>query len=207
MKRGTALFWVLHLVLNALLGVLFYQWLAIPDRKVWQVGVTLMSGLVIALLGLWLHGATFAFFGSSATTVGQAWSRGLRRLPLFGLWALVFGVVVTIVAKWPLAWVLGAALLLPLAGVAVNGAQPALSSYRHWWYWVAAIVLLVVGIYLPYRMMLWVPGVSGLALQMVSFTLRAAVGYLLLVTAWLMLAYVSVGGKPWAAQPRTAALP
>ena len=202
MKKGAALFWVLHLVLNALLGLLFYQWLHIPDVKLWQVGATLVSGGVLLFALLWLHGATFAFFGGE----GSAWARGLRRLPLFALWAVLFAVAVSVAARWPMVWIAVAALLLPLAGFAVNGAG-ALASYKHWWYWVCALGLLVVGVYLPYKLVTWVPGVHGLTLQTISLVARAGIGYLLLVTAWLMLAYVSVGGRPWAAQPRTVALP
>lgn len=125
---------------------------------------------------------------------------------MFALWAALFAVIVSVAARWPLVWIAVVALLLPLAGFAVNGAQ-ALASYKHWWYWVSALVLLVVGVYLPYKLVTWVPGVSGLTMQTVSLIARAGFGYLLLVTAWLMLAYVSVGGRPWVAQRSTVVLP
>lgn len=207
MSKGAMTFWGLHFALDALLGLLFYQWLQIPDAKLWQIGLTMLSGAVLAFVLLWLHSATFAFFGEAAGSVGAAWRRGLRRLPLFAVWALVFGVVLTFAAKWTLAWVAVAALLLPLAAAAVNGMPAALAAYKRWWYWVGAVVLLFVGVYVPLKLVGWVPELSGVAMQMVSFVVRAGIGYLLFVTAWLMLAYVTAGGRPWATQPRTAALP
>lgn len=206
MKQATAVFWVLHLLLNALLGVLFYQWLGIPDQKLWQVGVTVLSGIFLLLCLLWLHSATFAYFGSDVE-LGGAWRLGLRRLPLFALWAIACAVVLSVTAQWPFVWLVVVAVLLPLAGAAVNGLPIAWAAYRHWWYWAAALLLLLVGIYLPLKLVGWVPSVSGFTLQAASFAVRVGVGYLLFVTAWVMLAYVSVGGKPRTAQPSTVAFP
>lgn len=203
-KRGAVGFWAAQIVMNAIWGAAFWAWLQIPDQKLWQIGVTMLTGIVLVVPFLILQGATFAFFGS-ALTARESWLRGLRKLPLFGAWAFCFFLLVGLVARWRFAWLGVAVLLLPLASWAVNGFMPRV--YTKWWYWVSALALLLVGVYGPLHLFLWVPALGGFALQAVSLAVRAGLGYLLVVVAWMMLVYVSVGGRPFATQASTLARP
>jgi hypothetical protein len=57
-------------------------------------------------------------------------------------------------------------------------------------WWAAYLVLFAIGIYAPYKLATWVPGVSGLSWQAVSMVARFVVAYLLKITSWYILAGV-----------------
>src|SRR5574339_913757 len=59
--RSKAL-WAVHLIANATLLFLIYEWLAIPDRTVLHLVLSAFSALAIIALALWLHGGTLAHF-------------------------------------------------------------------------------------------------------------------------------------------------
>jgi hypothetical protein len=62
-------------------------------------------------------------------------------------------------------------------------------------YWIAAPVLLLCALALPWHLIGWVPHVGSFTMEMVSFTGRAAVAYLLFIAAWTFLASLTSGGK------------
>jgi hypothetical protein len=83
--------------------------------------------------------------------------------------------------------------LLPLASRAVGGGfsgQQAVRMAVSWRYWLACAILVLVGIYLPGRLIWWVLPVHGLFLETLSMLVRFALAYVLVVTAWLTLAAV-----------------
>jgi hypothetical protein len=88
--------WLAHLVANALLLIAFFYWTRIPDETGWQFTVTVVTGLIIAFVTLWLHSATFIYFSPAA---GQSVRTSLREslpcLAAFLLWAAVFGLVLS----------------------------------------------------------------------------------------------------------------
>lgn len=100
---------------------------------------------------------------------------------------------------WAIRWMLLPALLLPVAAdLARSGRTIPRGRFpllRDWRYWLEVPVLLVIAIDLPFRLIGWVPQVNGFALEMVSFTLRMLVGYLLFVGAWLLLLFVTATGR------------
>ena len=53
------------------------------------------------------------------------------------------------------------------------------------WFLLGAVVL---GAYVPYKLIGWHPQVSGLATQTISLTIRFGAAFLLVVISWLMLA-------------------
>ena len=63
-------------------------------------------------------------------------------------------------------------------------------------YWIAAPLLLLCALALRWHLIGWVPHVSSFMMEMVSFTGRAAVAYLLFIAAWTFLASLTSGGKP-----------
>lgn len=86
--------WLVHIVMNALLMVAFFYWTRIPEETGWQFALTVLSALVIAVLTLWLHSATFDYFSVTSERHFRASLRQvLGRIPAFLVWTVVFGVV------------------------------------------------------------------------------------------------------------------
>ncbi|MCI0402145.1 MAG: hypothetical protein L0212_01295 [Acidobacteria bacterium] len=98
---------------------------------------------------------------------------------------------------WVLAWVWAPVRLLPLAvEISVDGFRgfggasraAAQRVFRRGRYWLGYIVLMVLGLWLPTVLIDWIPQVESLWGQAISLLLRFVAAYLLLVTAWLLLA-------------------
>ena len=120
--------------------------------------------------------------------------------------ARIFGTIL-----WVIQWVILPVFLLPMfAAVASSGwsGYRAVGAFaRRWLYWIEAPVLLVCALWIPMKILGWVPRMSSFGMEMASFTARVVVAYLLFVNAWLVLAFVTSGGKPRFTQSRTAPSP
>ncbi len=57
-------------------------------------------------------------------------------------------------------------------------------------YWVWLIVLVIVGVYLPYKIIWWIPNVSTLTRETWSAGIRFFLAYLLLISSWVALLLV-----------------
>ena len=68
-------------------------------------------------------------------------------------------------------------------------------------------LFVILGVWVPLRLLGWVPHVSSFAMEMTSFVLRAAVAYLLFVVAGLRLGHLMSAGIPRVTQSKTASLP
>ena len=93
---------------------------------------------------------------------------------------------VFLVGFWIVRWVVLPAALLPMAsGIATRGWRGfGEFGWRGGWrYWLEVPLLLAAGLLLPLVVLGWVPGVGGFTLQVVSFSSRALVAYLLFVGA------------------------
>jgi hypothetical protein len=89
-------------------------------------------------------------------------------------------------------WVIVPVLLLPLA------AETWKARLREWTFWVLCPVLLLLAIYVPWRLINWVHWHGGLGLEMTSFIVRWLVAWLLFVTAWFAVVALACGRRPWA---------
>ena len=106
---------------------------------------------------------------------------------------------------WLVRWLIVPAFTLPLAANiaykgwrGVRGVAWRLSA--SWVYWAEILVLLVCGVWLPLKLVKWVPQFSSFGTQMLSFLLRLVMGYLLFTACWLLLEFCSSGGRaqlPW----------
>lgn len=114
-------------------------------------------------------------------------------------------------ALWLVRWVLLPAALLPLiSGVSARGWH-GLGEFgwrrRSRLYRLEAPLLLVCGLWAPFRLLAWVPRVNGFGMEMLSFLLRLSAAYLLFVAASLLLAFLTSRGSPALSQLKTAPSP
>ncbi len=58
-------------------------------------------------------------------------------------------------------------------------------------YWLSFCVLMLIGAYVPYRLIRWLPAVEDLRKQSWSMGLRFFAAYLLLITAWIGLVWMT----------------
>jgi len=147
--------WAIHVVANAALLVLIYEWLGIPDRTVFHLALSAISALAIIALTLWLHGGTLAHFTEAhahqspklaATFQGQT-----RRLLAFAVWAGVLVLLIFLVlqlhgyreqaANWTSSW-----LTLHLR----RPVTPARMSSMFWWAITLFGVIVVPVLLLPW---------------------------------------------------------
>jgi hypothetical protein len=120
--------------------------------------------------------------------------------------ARIFNVIL-----WLVRWAALPVLLLPaVSAIAASGWD----GFRYkgplvpgWLYGIEVPLLLLCLIRLPLWLFHWVPAVDGFGMQAASFTVRAAVAYLLFGISWLVLAFVTSGGKPRPTQSSTADSP
>jgi len=99
---------------------------------------------------------------------------------------------------WLVRWAVIPVLLLPLAANVANKGWRGYGSEawrlsRRWLYWIQVVTLLVAGIWLPLKLINWVPHFDSFSMQMASFLFRLLIAYLLFVTACLLLELVSSG--------------
>jgi len=90
---------------------------------------------------------------------------------------------------WIVEWVIVPVLLLPLAA----GMWKA--RLREWTFWIGCPVLLLLAVYVPWRLMNWVHWSGGLGLEMTSFIVRWLVAWLLFVTAWFAVVALTCGRR------------
>ena len=88
------------------------------------------------------------------------------------------------------------ALWLPVATtIAASGfGTRAMHSWRvlkRAMYWLWFYVLIFVGVYIPYKLVWWVPSVSDLRKEAWSMGLRFFVAYVILTTAWIALVWMT----------------
>lgn len=147
--------WAIHLIANAALLVVIYQWLRIPDRTVLHLLASGVSALGIVVVALWLHGGTLAHFRDAHAQQSQKLAATFRaqagRLPAFAVWAAVFVVLVVLVlqlhgyreqaANWTSSW-----LTLRLR----RPVTPAAMSSVFWW-----AITLMAGAVVPVLLLPW----------------------------------------------------
>jgi len=227
MKAATVKIWALHLIGNAgvLAGV--YLWLSIGDSTALRLVATALFGLLLIVFTVWLHGLVFVHFRDLELPLLRVFRAALRRLPPLILVAIVAAALYWLlqwllskadspaadIASWLtmhlrspvhpalilsiiawavriVEWVIVPVLLLPLAAASF-------ARVREWTFWIACPLLLLLAIYVPWRLMHWVPYRGGLGLELTSFIARWVVAWLLCVTAWFALVALACGRRLW----------
>jgi len=110
---------------------------------------------------------------------------------------------------WFVRWVVLPVILLPwVAAVSFQGwrgLRHRIAKPRR--YWLQAPVLLLCALWVPFVLLGWVPYTGKFAIEMASFVIRLVAAYLLFVAAWLLLAFLTAGGKPVLSHPSTETKP
>jgi uncharacterized membrane protein len=73
-------------------------------------------------------------------------------------------------------------------------------------YWLWFCVLMLLGVYVPYKLVWWIPDLSDLRKQAWSMGLRFFVAYVILITAFVALVLV-IGTRTEREDPEPIALP
>jgi hypothetical protein len=96
---------------------------------------------------------------------------------------------------WVLRWVVVPVLILPVGPAIVSRGWAGFGAVgargRRWLYWLVAPALLLAAVWVPLKLVGWVPHMGSFGGEMTSFVVRAAVAYLLFAAGWLGLAFVS----------------
>ena len=225
---------LVHLVGNALLLLLGYEWLGVGESTVPRLLWSAVLALAILTGFCALHGATFAYFRGAKLRANfvPLVVLAIGAIVLYALvWkladyspqpALTLASYLTLkfrkpvrpatvqsvfnVALWLVRWVLLPLVLLPVAsGVAARGWR----GFGEWSWrgrgWLLAPVLLLCGLWLPFVLLGWVPHVGGFWLEMASFVVRIGVAYLLFVAAAVAVEFVTSRGRLSLSQPKTVA--
>jgi hypothetical protein len=210
--------WGVNVVGNAALFGLVYAWFWIPDAHVWQLLFSLLLAAGTLAAALWLHASTLATLARGPRRVGRlaAWAAVLALFLWLAVWlhgyAGQFSVwlasLLTMTLRQPVSprgveWVFrvlwavvligGSVLLLPFAA---RGFAEAWRICRQLGYWLDAVVLVVAGFYLPWRLVCWTPETGGILTETLSLLLRFALAWLVMVTAWLLLHAIAAAHAP-----------
>jgi hypothetical protein len=113
---------------------------------------------------------------------------------------------------WLVCWLAVPVLLLPLSqAIASSGWRgfrvQSFDRSRNVLYWLEACGLLFVAIWIPLKLITWIPQVTHFNGQMASFAARFTLGYLSFVGALLSLEFATSRGKPREIHPSTASSP
>jgi len=224
--------WLLHALVNALLMAAFFYWTRIPEETGLQFALTVVGGLLITFVILWLHSATFDFFRPTGERrLKESLRRSAACVPAFLVWSVLFGIGLWFIGQlWTydeqaggwirhllpgflrrivtprsafsaMSWLVGflyfffwPILFLPLgAQVAVKNfggfyTAAAFRPLREVRFWIVYFFCFIIGAYVPYKLAWMTPTKpSPLNEQTWSMVIRLGVGYLLMVTAWLVL--------------------
>ena len=113
---------------------------------------------------------------------------------------------------WTLRWIFLPVILFPvMSEIAVYSwagfLRRSFRVQRKWIYWIEVGALLLCGLWLPFKLLHWIPEWKNFNLQLLSFTARASLGYLLFITCLLILAFLTSAGKPRFSQENTVGSP
>ena len=111
---------------------------------------------------------------------------------------------------WIVRWVVLPCVFLPLASSLARDGWPGCGKQvwqRSRMYWIMLPLLVIAALWLPLKIVGWVPQFSSFTVQMISFTLRALVAYVLFAGGLFVLAKATSGGSPRLSQSKTAVSP
>jgi hypothetical protein len=141
----------------------------------------------------WLLGRAYSPASNTASWLTLHLHRPVRPALILSIVTLKVRVM-----EW---WVVPVLLLPLVAGIAGNGwrgiARAPFACLRTWTFWIGCPLLLLLALYVPGRLIRWVPYEGGLGLEMTSFVLRWLIAWLLFVTAWFAVVALACGRRLW----------
>lgn len=160
---------------------------------------TLMALVLYYLLALWA-----GYSATPASPLASYLTLKLRRPVSPNSVLRIFNLVL-----WAIRWVVVPVLVIPVLGNIASQGWRGFREFRslRWFYWLLVPLVLVCGVLVPFQLLSWVPRVGSFGAEMASFVLRALLAYLLFVAGWLLLAFLTSGGRPTATQLSTVASP
>jgi hypothetical protein len=167
--------------------------------------VALVLCLLATVIGYWLLGLWEGYSPNPAFRIASFLTASLRRPVAPRSVETIFGVI-----AWLLRWIVLPVLVLPVfAEIASMNWQGfrALWCKRNLLYWIQVPALLLAGIWIPWKLLQWVPDVHPFGMEMFSFIVRGSIAYLLFVVAWLVLAWLTSRGSPRESQSSTVVSP
>ncbi len=197
----------LHGTAFVLFGEATKMRLAMPARTAFRhlpplFLIAAVAGILYGLMAWW-RGS----FSHNAFLIGSYATMKLRKpIPPSGVLRASYVLI------WLLRWMVIPAILFRLgASVALRGWY----GFRPPWprprnpllYWLETCALLLCGVWIPLKLVNWVPHITQFALQVVSLLSRLGLGYLLFAGALLVLEFLSSTGKPRVNQPSTVSSP
>jgi hypothetical protein len=102
--------------------------------------------------------------------------------------------------SWIIVWFVIPIMLLPFGfesahrGIRAFSAAGLRVGWKAVWrrtYWAVYLVFFAIGIYIPYRIIWWLPDMETMAGEFLSMAIRFGLAYLLSVSAWLLLLRVA----------------
>ena len=208
-SRAAALAWsgAVALVFVALLCWTYGSAFACLESNPWRTALRNLAPLLAAAMivaALYVLLSWLETVGIKQANLFASWLTFKRQKPVRPQsMARIVQIIV-----WLLWWVVVPVLVLPLiSGAANRGWRGLRLSRPDRWQWLAAPVLLLLGLWAPLKVIAWVPRIGGFGVEAMSFALRAAIAYLLFAASLLMLAFLTSGGRPRLTQPSTAVSP
>jgi hypothetical protein len=164
--------------------------------------------LVLAILACLLYGLLNWLYwnlGHAAFVIGSYFTLHFRKpIPPATVLAVFHAMI------WVLRWIVLPVLLVPVAArIAIEGWRGFRFSQltKRWLYWVQVGALLVGAIWLPMKLLAWVPTMPNFTAEMASFLVRFAMAYLLFAGMLLVLEWRTAGGTPFVTQRSSSSIP
>ena len=182
----------------------FFRGAKSPGRTILRHTAPILAAVVLTGAVYWALAQWAAYSGTPALEIAS-WLTLKARRPMKPATVLrVFNFALAL-----LRWMVIPVFVLPmLSGVASRG-WPGFGEFgalrRNRAYWVAAPLLLICALALPWELVGWVPRAASFGAQMASFVARIVVAYFLFLGSWILLASLSSAGRPAETQLKTAA--
>ncbi len=191
---------LLHLIGNAILIGLLYLWLGIRDARAVQILATVFLGAILVAGTLYLHAGTWHWMRTHSWQVPRptlirfaagilifiaiGWLLSLIPVGRIGLWTaslLTFKTRKPVnpdavtrffrTALWIVKWFFIPVFLF--------------GEWRRPKFWLLFAGALLVGWYLPQRLVNWTPDFKSTTAEVISVVLRWGIAYILAIAAWL----------------------
>jgi hypothetical protein len=207
----------LHLIANAALIALVYLWLGIRDAQASQIAVTVLLGAALIAGALFLHAGTRHWMRTNNWRVSQKELLGfaLGITTLLICWWLLSLIPQDRAAQWTASF-LTLHTRTPIRPERVASIFNALvwalkwfvipililREHRHPRFWLMLATALLLGVYIPQRLVHWTPNFKSTTAEILSMTLRWSVAYALATACWLtVLRFTALSATPQASPP------